>query len=73
MKKYPVLEGQIVERGIDKQEIAAKLGVSKRTMAAKLSGASDFKWTELQIMQTTFFPDISKEELMRTTRRDDVS
>lgn len=66
-KKYPVLEGKIVERGIDKEKIAASLGVSKRTLAAKLSGASDFKWSELQIMQTTFFPDMSKDDLMRTT------
>lgn len=67
-KFYPVLEGKIAERGIMKKAIAARIGISYRAFMARLSGEVDFQWQELKIMQSVFFPDISKEDLMRTER-----
>lgn len=66
MKAFPVLEGKIAERGIMKKAIASRLGLSYRAFADRLNGASDFKWSEVQTMQSVFFPDVSKDELMRT-------
>lgn len=66
MKAFPVLEGKIAERGIRKKAIASRLGLSYRAFADRLNGSSDFKWSEVQTMQSVFFPDVSKDELMRT-------
>ncbi len=63
---YPVLEGEIAKRGIKKQVIAQRIGVSRRTLMYKLSGESDFNWNEVCIMQSVFFPDMDKDTLMRS-------
>lgn len=65
-RMYPVLEGKIAERGIRKTAIAGRLGISGRAFSDKLNGVSDFKWDEVKVMQAVFFPDITKDELMRT-------
>lgn len=66
--KYPVLESQIVMRGIKKTVIAATIGCSSRAFTNKCSGKSQFTWNEVQQMNSTFFPDIPPSELMRTER-----
>ena len=65
-KVFPVLEGKIAERGIMKTVIAARLGLSYRAFMDRLNGTCDFKWREVQIMQRTFVPDMTKDDLMRT-------
>ena len=61
---YPILNGKIAERGIRKTAIAKKLGISDRAFNNKMTGKSQFTWPEVVRIQNTFFPDISKEELM---------
>lgn len=63
--EYPVLAGKIAERGIKKKAIAERVGITPRALNMKLNGHSQFTWPEVVAMQTTFFPDISKEDLMR--------
>ena len=66
MRAFPVLEGKIAERGIKKSAIDNRLGISCNSLSSRLNGNSDFKWREVQTLQSVFFPDISKDELMRT-------
>lgn len=66
-RAFPILEGKIAERGIMKKAIAARLGISYRAFMNRLDGTCDFEWHEVCIMQSTFFPDMSKDDLMRTT------
>lgn len=66
--KYPELEGQIAARGIRKTAIAKRIGCSERSLYSKLSGKTQFTWDEVNVMNTTFFPDMMPTELMRTNR-----
>lgn len=68
-RAYPVLEGKIAERGIMKKAIAARLGLSYRAFMNRMEGICDFEWREVCALQSTFFPDITKEDLMRTNRQ----
>lgn len=65
---FPVLEGKIAERGIMKKAIADRLGISYRSFAYRLNGTCDFTWDEVKTMQSVFFPDVTKDDLMRTNR-----
>lgn len=69
VKAFPVLEGKIAERGIMKKAIAARLGLSYRAFMNRMEGICDFEWHEVCILQSTFFPDMSKDDLMRTNRQ----
>ena len=64
---YPNLEGKIAERGIKKTAIADKLDITRRSLSNKLSGVSSFTWEEVLMMQTCFFPDVTKDYLMQTS------
>ena len=66
--KYPVLEGQIAARGLKKTAIAARIGCTYRAFTNKCNGTSQFTWSEVQRMSSTFFPDMDLRELMRTTQ-----
>lgn len=67
---YPVLESKIAERGIRKTTIANKLGIKARTLYNKMTGAGQFTWREVLIIQNSFFPDVPKDVLMQTTPND---
>lgn len=67
--KYPELEGQIAARGIKRNVIAERLGCSYKAFRNKCAGRTRFTWEEVQTLQSVFFPDISKEDLMRTNRQ----
>ena len=62
---YPVLAGEIGRRGIKKRAIANAIGTSDRTLYSKMTGATAFTWPEVMVIRTTFFPDISADELFR--------
>lgn len=66
--KYPELEGQIAARGIRKTAIAKRIGCSERALYSKLAGKTQFTWDEVNVMNTTFFPDMMPADLMRTNR-----
>ena len=65
-KAYPVLEAKIAVRGIKKKTMAKRMGLSYRAFKDRMDGKCDFKWSEICIMQEEFFPDMTKEDLMRT-------
>lgn len=62
---YPKLEECIAGRGFLKTEIAAGLGVTPRTLSAKLNGTNGFSWDEVKLLQKKFFPDVDKDTLMQ--------
>ena len=64
--KYPVLESEIARRGIKKKTIYSKLGISGKSLYNKLIGISPITWVEVCKIQSTFFPDIPKEDLFAT-------
>ena len=39
----------------------------KRAFSNKLNGKSDFTWREVVTMQSAYFSDVTKEELMSRT------
>lgn len=61
---YPEMEAVIAKRGIKKKALAAGLGISERSLYNKLKGFVDFTWTEAEVLQRDFFPDMSKELLL---------
>lgn len=60
---YPFLESAIAVKGIKKIEIARKLKISQRTLISKFNGDLDFWYRETCIIQESFFPEYSKEQL----------
>ena len=64
--KYPTLERLIDVRHIRKKDIAAELGISMRSLQYKLAGRTEFTWGEIEKLQSRFFHDMTKEELMST-------
>lgn len=62
---YPKLEAKMATRGIKKKAIASKLGISERCFYNKLKGKTSFTYPEVEILQKDFFPDMTKEDLMK--------
>lgn len=62
---YPEMEAKIATRGIKKKVIASRLGISERAFYNKMKGKTPFTYPEVQILQKEFFPDMTKEDLMR--------
>lgn len=60
---YSYLKGKIVERGMKQTIIADALGISPKSLGLKLAGKRDFKWNEVCLIQSRFFPDIDKDTL----------
>ena len=70
---YPVLVGEIANRGIKKRSIARAIGTSDRTLYGKLRGKTPFTWPEVVVIRGTFFPDISVDELFRMADEADLN
>lgn len=62
---YPVLEGKIAERGIRKKTIAEALNITPRALGNKLNGKTEFSWSEVVELQSRYFQDVTKDDLMR--------
>ena len=62
---YPELNGEISKRGIKKNAIAKRIGISERAFYNKLSGAVSFTWDEVMAINTCFFPDLNPEQLFK--------
>lgn len=60
---YPILESEMVKKGIQKQSLAKELNITPRSFSQKLSGKVDFWWREVEIIKSTF-PDIPVEQLL---------
>lgn len=62
---YPELIGAIARRGLNKSTIAREVGISPRTLYAKLTGQTDFTLSEANAIQRKFFPDMEKDVLFQ--------
>lgn len=63
MKKYPVLECKMKEKGISRRNIADLLDVRYATVIDKLKGRSPFTYEEAEMVKNAFFAEITLEEL----------
>lgn len=64
---YPELVGAMAKRCIKRNTVANSIGISPRTLYAKLVGETDFTLSEANAIHAMFFPDLDKEELFRKT------
>lgn len=65
---FPNLEAEIARRGIKKGTICDALGISYRGFRNKMVGTAPITWDEVCIIQSQFFPDISKDRLFASCR-----
>ncbi len=61
-----MLYKKILEKDISVRSIANKLGTDRDDIFNKISGKDDFNWNEALIIQKTFFPEITLQELFKT-------
>lgn len=65
--KFPVLNGEIANRGIAKAAIARSINVSYHSFYNKMAGLSPFTFEEACAIQERFFPDMELRTLFRRT------
>ena len=66
MVYFPILAGEIAKRGIKKKVIADSLGICGKSLNNKMSGRVPFTWDEVKLIRSTFFPDMSPDDLFKT-------
>lgn len=64
-KMYRELLGEMMKRGITRKQLAKKIGISDKTIRNKISGRTDFNWSEVQAIRDIVAPDFSIEELFK--------
>lgn len=62
---YPVLETEILKRGILKNDIAKAIGKTQETFSCKLNGRTNFYGDEVITIWKGFFKDIPIDELFQ--------
>ena len=60
---YSFLRGEMYKKGVTITSLAAKIGVSEKTMRNKISGETDFTWTEALAVRKFVSPEVSMEDL----------
>lgn len=60
---FPVLVAEIAKRKIKRCQLARAIGVSQKSLYNKLHGTTPFTWDEVSILRSTFFPDMSSDDL----------
>jgi hypothetical protein len=63
--KYENLVALIERRGIRKSALAQSIGITSRALSNKLTGKSDFTWSQVCEIQSRFFPDVPREVLFK--------
>ena len=63
---YRVLRGEMVKKGIAVSELAHQINVAEKTLRNKLSGRTDFLWSETLKIRKIVSPEMSLEELFRS-------
>lgn len=66
---FPNLEGELVKRGIGRQELASVLGMTPRAAYNKIKGRSVLTWPDADRIQKNLFPDKDKDYLFSRTAR----
>lgn len=59
--------------GISNSDIQTLLGVSEKTIRNKISGESDFTWSEVKLIRNTFFPDEEYDKLFESVTEPNAS
>ena len=67
---YKTLVSEIARRGIKKKAIAKEIGISERAFYNKLNGDVSFTWEEVCGISKCFFPDMTKDELMKRSEEE---
>lgn len=63
---FPNILRAMSSAGLNKKELAFRLGVSMSTLYRRLNGVTQFRWNELQSLHT-LFPDIPVSLLIERT------
>lgn len=67
--EHTKLRTAFFDRGIRMRVVADSIGVSTKALYNKIDGRSMFTWNEACIIQSRFFPDISKDDLFGEYRK----
>ncbi|MGE7951664.1 helix-turn-helix transcriptional regulator [Lysinibacillus xylanilyticus] len=65
-KKFPNLEAEMVRLGIQRKDVAERIGVRVATVSDKLNGKYPFTLNEATAIKNIFFPKLSIEYLFST-------
>ena len=68
--EYPELVAGMAKRQLTRTAVAKRLGITPRTLYAKLSGETDFTLSEANTLQAAFFPDIKMDILFTRAEQD---
>lgn len=60
---FPNIRAEMARKGLTATSMAKNLKINERTLGNKLSGKSEFTWTEVNRIKTMFFPNCSLEYL----------
>lgn len=61
--EYPELVAGMAKRQVTRTAVARRLGITPRTLYAKLSGETDFTLSEANTIRSAFFPDVKMDVL----------
>lgn len=67
--EHTKLRTALFDRGVRMRVVADSIGVSTKALYNKIDGRSRFTWNEACIIQSRFFPDISKDDLFCEYRK----
>ena len=62
---YRELLGEMVKRGITRNEIAQKLGITPKSLFNKINGKTEFTWKEVKAIRKIVAPEKTLEELFK--------
>lgn len=62
-KAFPNLEAEMARMGIQRKDLAEKLGVRPATISDKINGKFPFTLDEVVAIKKSFFPNLSLEYL----------
>ena len=60
---HAYLEYRMRQEGITRRDMQKLLNVAEKTLRNKLSGTTDFTWSEAKLIRNTFFPEDDFEKL----------
>lgn len=60
---YPNLDAEMSRHKIEITDISKVLDIAEKTVRNKFNGVSEFKWSQVQLIQKTFFNHLSKDYL----------
>lgn len=65
---YRELIGEIAKSGLTKKQLAKEIGVTEKTLSNKLTGKTDFTWSEVLRIRSVIDPmaSLTLEHLFKT-------